>query len=467
MNHVAKLMLFCLQKEEKISLNYLIHFNLPFRFLSSMEFQVIQHFFLTILQFSDKQPIQPSTAEMFYRYFRYSEFFVDVAKAVLDGEDALDSKKSDQAFKPGRISELINLKSEATVPDGNQSFESSNETRKNRFSVLPEEDFGLKVDIDRCKDSLMKRRPSSSKSKKMMPLPSLPYLPIRTIHSLESEDSTHVSNLPSLTHLEKLKKYPSLREKWDKHTPLPQEEPPLESFRSIDDKKPRPTNSKDQARTPKRSSTFANNLNQPLSAKKRGLPQVFDFKVEPNTISQAPSSRRTKLPSITVSPKQMILSPKLNSPPTQKDASVLDTSRSMNASRSQLTPGKRAMPKRVVKIGRSISTSPFTMDESLEATALDTLNGLYPLSVKAYLQSDLDKESKKSSYQANYVKDNDNFSLLLAELLRIIVQMAVENDDNIEFKKKLNIKVKDYSKFWQAMLEPQKCKVFELLFKVI
>ena len=444
MNHLAKLTLYYLQKEEDISCNFILHLNLMFRFLYTLEFQYVQLFFFTILQFYEKQQIKAKNADSFYRYCRYSEFFVDLSKAILDGEEALDMKKADVTYKPGRIKDIIQLKADATMPEGSLDTTS----RKTKIPPLPEEGSGVDVDVDNCKDLLLKNKP---KYPKRLALSSLPYLPVHSLNSINKiEDAS--DDMTLLSKYEKLKKFPSIREKWERlYQRVKSDEPSI--IVSVDEEKKRKQSVTTQEPAPRKPSRIlggpGNTLGNLLGARDKRDSGISSHRTQTNNTNKTTlgASELPKLPAI-------------RSPVLRKDS--LQTS-----NQSTDLPSSKIPSKSIHYSMRSHPSTPFILDEALESSALNMLGNLYPLSVKAYVQSDLDKEAKKPAYQPNLVKENDEYALILAEAVHIMVRQAIENEQQAEFREKLGLKVKDYSKFWPALFEPLKSKFFDLIFKVI
>ena len=469
MNHVMGLTLTFLQKEEDICFNYILHFNLLYRFIQGIEFQQAQLFILTLLQFDEKKLLKQKNAQTMYKYCKYSEFFLDLAKLILNGEESLDQSKTDQRYKPGRVKELIKLTSEATLPEVETAAFAP--IKRDKAAILPEDDHNFEADIDLCKALLLKSKQRKTR-KKIPTKPSLSRKDVNLQDTSQEIQALQHPTVPSQTKLEKMKKYPSLREKWNlieqqvggkestSRTSLEEENKKQSS--SVDTRSPSKKTSNfnfDRTRSTVRGTQILAGQNSTAAvlasndgkeSPPRARNQTMKFS---NTIARQPVTAQASNQNNTSMPI--------------RDSSHSEIS--FDTSKQNISLSKDGInQKQVLKanIYGSIKANPFTLDESLECSALSTLSTLYPLSTRAYFQSDLDKESKHPNFQPNYVKIHDNFSLLIAEMVHIMIRKAFESEQHVDLIQKLNRPLIDYSMFWQAVFEPQNCKFFELLFKV-
>lgn len=468
MNHIAGLTLYYLQKEEDLSLNYIFHFNLLFRFLLGLEFQFIQQIILTLLQFSNKQKLTDSNAKKVYRYCKYTEFFIDIAKAILDGEENLDKTKADQSYRPDRLTDFVKLKTEAAIPVSR----SDTNVRKSRFLPLPEENPSFEADIDRCKTLLLSKKPRNSRRRQ-----SQTPMDVSKEESNFSKEPLKYQHVPPLEtikigQIEKLKNFPSLKEKWEVIEQMNKSKD-LPSVNSLDDDSKKQSFSLDPIASKRSSKFMPERTKHPSQTTHLQIP-AGTSRTNESKDNQTPQGRRrfqsTFTPDLKSTPENALdlKGVAASSKNTARKNSLL-SERSLEVLKPPDNIGTNASNNkshsRTQSFG-SVKAYPFTLDESLEQTALTTLSSLYPLSTKAFYKSELDKESQKPCYQPTYVKENDSFSLMLAEFLHLMIKTAIETEAYSDFRERLNLSTPNYSGFWQALLEPHNGKVFELIFKV-
>ena len=204
-NHLAKLTEFLVRKEFHESTRFLIQFNLLFKFLQNISFQYVQHLFLTLFGCSEHIREQdPGAISKVLEYCKISQFFLDLANAILVGPEILDPKKYDIEYKPQGVGPLL----KATT-DGNVFFFCVDERplsyeREVQEACFPEETKGFIVDIDYLQPVL--------KAKKNVDFKKLKSMKTRLI-SEEDGGKTPKKSIPKVSSKNSTKRYPSLVEK--------------------------------------------------------------------------------------------------------------------------------------------------------------------------------------------------------------------------------------------------------------
>jgi hypothetical protein len=84
-----------------------------FRLLQFIDFEYVQHFFITIFNCEETPlDLQGDAQKKIFKYCELTNFFTDLANALLVGEKSLPSNKFDANFKPPGVDELIRLEGE-------------------------------------------------------------------------------------------------------------------------------------------------------------------------------------------------------------------------------------------------------------------------------------------------------------------------------------------------------------------
>ena len=205
-NHLAKLTEFFVRKEFHESTRFLIQFNLPFKFLQNISFQYVQHLFLTLFGCSEHIKEQdPGAISKVLEYCKISQFFLDLANAILTGPEILDPKKYDIEYKPQGIGPLL----KATT-DGNVFFFSVDERplayeTEVQEVCFPEETKGFVIDVDYLQPVL--------KGIKKVDFKKLKSMKTRFLSEEDGGQSPKKSNPKVSSKNISTKRYPSLVEK--------------------------------------------------------------------------------------------------------------------------------------------------------------------------------------------------------------------------------------------------------------
>ena len=173
-----------------------MQFNILFKFLQNVEFEYVQHLFLTLFGCSEFiSDIDLVCLGLILKYCKITSFFTDMANAILLGDDTLDPKKSDIEYKPIGIGPLIRPKEE------NPAFFFNPEERPMSYNVnedltMYEEHRGYNLDIDNLQTILKMKKNTDLKRLKTL----------RTVSLDEKIFGLKDSKL--------IRKYPSLLEKY-------------------------------------------------------------------------------------------------------------------------------------------------------------------------------------------------------------------------------------------------------------
>jgi len=230
-NHLAKLTEFLVRKEFHESTRFLIQFNLIFKFLQNISFQYVQHLFLTLFGCSEYIKEQdPGAISKVLEYCKISQFFLDLATAILLGPETLDGKKYDIEYKPAGVGPLLRA-----TTDGSVFFFSVDERplayeMEVQETCFPEETKGFVVDIDYLQPVL--------KAKKNVDFKKLKSMKTRIIPDDEDEDGNKSPkrSVPKVSSKSmSTKRYPSLVEKDFYPKAVPLREIKLNSKQRLDD----------------------------------------------------------------------------------------------------------------------------------------------------------------------------------------------------------------------------------------
>lgn len=415
---------------------------MPFRILHHLEFERASQFLLTFLNVAELSLSGANLMRVFH-YIRYTEFFLDIVRAIFKGAPGIDTNKTDLRFKPKQIS--IYLQG-ALNPD-QYPAEVSNKKQKKKVEPLAEEkDDGSNLDIDRIA-SILKNKPEFNakqwvdESRKKLIAAKQQTEKIRETkrsvdlaaryHSLRLAERSKFSKSTSVTEHQKLSFETSQQS--GERSPVLQT-----TVRS-------PLNSPRQAtlrRTTASSFAFAmaNTPSKPTEDRQLGTRKGSFLKKADGEQSSKQESENVSMDRDRVYTEQ-------------------DSNRKKFFGRIDKTPTKEVgnQTKRI---------TPFYVDESYENTAIEDLCGLYPMKVAALVETELDKQAKSKEFTPKAILTDDKYALMLCDFLNLIVDRALSVRGTV-LSDSLNPERRDFTRLWWAMFEPESGQFFRLLMKVI
>jgi len=496
-NHIAKVTEFLLTKESEVCVNYLIYYNLLYKFAQNIEFPYVQHFFLTLFNCSNDSTSR-ITEQAFLKISKYCEivsFWSDTAKAILYGPLGFDSHKFHFDYKPNGIEALING---AIKPsDLEMLFGDSAPSTKavNHDPLLENELNGFNLDIDALYTTVVsnKKKNNGQKSK--------------VINDYE--------NVPTPSK-EIIQRYASLREKYKSTLGSS-----LADVKETDEKESQPSSNRnfrgDVKRISEKSETRLGTVpndsrrNIAYQSKKNEVlsnPKSFIVKTIPDYRTFVPTKTTTKFfrPSTqqgatdgkrSIS-KQMLDPLRTDGFRSIKTANARSEDFGMNSlqqirDQNMSVTSKQATSKQHLEVRRFfretskpeiITLATEYYNDGMTTEDAQMLNILYPLTCTNRIQTEVDKEARKPDFQIPNIKSNDIFSVPACELLDNLFRKALsttihdidetsESEETMEnrgkklrheMKKKLARPDGDYSSFWTAIF-CSNSKLFSFLLK--
>lgn len=153
------LMIGFIRKDPAASLNFIMHYNVPLFLLESIDWKVVRSLLLMICSSNSFQgaAIQQELQDRFWRYLKYTGFFVDIGRKLFSNAP-VPKEKLTVDYKPFG-GNLINL----ATSNGNENgislkFEEDEQNNEGNLYTLSEDRRGLKSDIDQIKELLLKKR---------------------------------------------------------------------------------------------------------------------------------------------------------------------------------------------------------------------------------------------------------------------------------------------------------------------
>ena len=95
------------------------------------------------------------------------------------------------------------------------------------------------------------------------------------------------------------------------------------------------------------------------------------------------------------------------------------------------------------------------------------LQELYPQNLNQFKENEIDRKSKEISFSIEKIKENDHYSLYIAEILLIILKNSIENYLNEKLKNKIEYVQKDYCGLFFALFSLENGRFFDILFEVL
>ena len=477
MNHVIRVILYCVTHEQDICVNQILHYNFLFRFLKLTDFALVPQFYISILGYDDQLKLSVENTEKILKYCHYTYFFSDLAQAILYGEDSIDEKKLETTYKPSSVRDLIKLEGEAD----SDNFSYAGLDSENAYKKLYEEKPGVYADIDRIKEirsNVRGKKKTIQKGHQRAESHSVGHKRVFSIN-------TRPNNLPSPL---RAQKYPSLVEKWDTLYPDTPNWDLAEKGDSQARKGPTTLRVTRSKVVPQRLSftrernnltlenpnnlSESNNISHSRSVSKQLLSPssqlvIIKKEVSAKRISSIASSAR---PDSQMS--QLRKGPNQETNLSNTTLTLLDEpSKSANYN-SKTTKALKVLisTSSIASVSGPLTANnktiiPYNIDASLESDATARLSKLYPADLKAYDETKFERESKNETFSVNEILENDHFSVALCEIVHALLKRVIEADGN-KLRKMLQLPDIDPSEFWAAMFENNRAQVFESFYKV-
>lgn len=418
--------------DQDVSVNLILHYNFPFRFLQSFDYQQVPAVYMVLFDLCEGCPISLENLTRVYKYAQYSGLFLEMAIAILYGESKLDAKKSDLRYKPNNLADIIITNPEATIE---QDFAIIRHIENRKQQRLPELDYTVTIDIDGIADKIKRFKTLRSLT---LDLPAKPKI-------------KNLSMGGPMLSIEKMKMYPSLYEKArqlernasEKHMFTETE---VES--STRDSRRIPTTTK-KLRHTTQTKSFAslelpqiqNNLTMSVSSSRREI----DTSTDPMSMAKLPSPSNSNEPKMLIKPTS----------PDQQQKSKFTT----------------PVLRKIVAVKPGISNtgskmiSPYLLDESLDPRSIRQLSDLYPANLDSLMESEMEKELRGDNFSPERILQKDEYPLKLCELLHIMIRKVIEKRSYT----KLDLPTAPHGDtlgFWWALLDPNNGQFFELMMKV-
>ena len=385
-----------------------------------------------------------------YQYCETTNFFVDFCHALLDGEEHLDASKTDVKYKSGLVRKLINLLLEPRVDSDTSPGPHAN----NLPIVIIEEKYNFANDIDRLKEIIKNR-------KKLKPHINQNN---STYFQRKNSKPVDVSSMYSEENLKYLSKYPSLLEKYEEIKFRREQEMIQQQFllsQELKSGKQLESPSSNTRRLRESVRTIVNNKGRILNGIQRMNTQSNEE--EPGMLIRKSA---TGLGNIIRSLSKTLVSEESASKGPELSLQKTMLMRTFTAFRSatNLMDNNNI----IAANNNTEKLNAFTVDESMCRGALSVLGKLYPPMVSVYLESPVDQLSKKVNYMPKYVRDNDEYNLLMAETLHLMVQLAIENSaQETRLRSYLKISSQGHSPFWNIYLKDENSVCLVRTFQVM
>ena len=435
LNHVLQITECFLKREPDLSLSWIMNINLPFKVLDFIDFPLSAQFLIDIFQFNDCFTLSKELTTNIYKYAVETDFFTDLIRCIIEGEQGFDETKSASKYKPEAIKKLIHL-----GKDISPSTDTTNFIRQNIVQAcIPELQRNFMTDIDRMKTFITHKKKLKTENFR--------------ISDLSRSKST--SNIYQLSNMEMINKYPSLREKWEEMQRAPQ--PGHDDDRRDDLSTP---GSPDRRlRHAKTGFSNPNQSPQPLdknllavATPKRGG-RAEDFAFSKRGSDQGAQALKNFSDFNLVVPQSNV----------QSHGDSFASSRSNVTTQNEK---RRPVKPTIIREEKITTPTAFPVDETSKRGAEQILSQLYPPMVKLYIPDSIEKEAMKKEFAPFIVKENDDYNLALAECLHIMIRKAIEDSVESTFKAKLMVTRTDYTDFWNAMLGGERARNFDVLMKV-
>lgn len=410
-NHIARIIDFFTKKETEICMSYIMYYNLPFRFLLYLDFPILQHFMLALLNCTEiNLEFGNDTYKKFIKYCELTGFFLEMANSILYGEKGLNANKLDVTFRPSGLDTLANVAQDHEFGLIRDEKPYTYQLYPEGFTYFIEESHGFQVDIDGIQYAL-------SDTKYFDP------------DNLKETHTESANKAPK-----KGKKYPSLKKD--------------------DRKNDSPANVSPQNTKPRYKSYKTGYLNV------RQTPTSTLLNID------KPSEKNSEKPSIAENAElysgEYESKSNLDKPGSKagsKPASRVNFSRKLTTKQMIEDPHKFVPP-----MERNLKTD-FDTD-IIGRKELEALLSLYPVSTRNVVEKDIDREAKKPEFKVFYIKQNEPFCLALCEFLEIICKKTLQAGDAAKIKSLIGLQDTNYVSLWNTIFSDSKGNFFDRMFKV-
>ena len=481
MNHVAKLTEFFVKKEQDISVNMMITYNIPFNFIVFLDFPIMRNFLTFLIgNMYHHSYLNIKNQVRLWKYFSITNFFIDLANLMLFAStDKFPQEKNKEGWHPYDVSSFIVQKELKNDPSIDNKKDDHDDVQISLF----EEYSGFRTDIDRLKNVIHGKKTY---------LISRVVNQINTINKLKSlelftMDAPVKANVDKRTNTEgdiseKVRQIPKKKQSirissWKKQ-------------QTIDyNKETENSSPKNEADSSKRISTLPSPIkksgNDSVNESGRKIREKGKFKSMTffSEMKNKVGGRGNQNFQLTNDEKKMIPSiTPFNSKNPSRDLKSLDfRNNSINTNIGSPTAKNFVIRtqntnnlKKIINQGQknkllelAKQQQPY-LTEAIEVSRMKTvIKELYPTSLHFIKETDVDRKSRDPAFSVDKIIENDYYAIYIAEILSVIIKNAVENYTNYNIKKKIEYVQKDYNALFIALFTPEDGKVLELLFEVI
>jgi len=491
-NHVAKVVEYFLKKDPEVCINYIIHYNLPFRFLQFAEFQYVQHFILTLFNCSETpNDIGEEEFKKMIKYAEATNFFQDWANGILLGQRGIPSNKIDVIYKPSGVENLIQLHPDAEIESSRDDKSPTHQSEQ--INYLVEEAGGFRSDIDLIQNVVRNKKKVDSKLliNKSQPSPNKSPQSKRVYPSLvekrkkmEEEEEAKLQTLEAA--------YNNSGGQGSKNFLLGSQQSvkgsssqvldklPSQKYENLSIKIPQTHQTKTQATKTDSSDKFIERLSTPPdqnrktttqnAANLRTPGQQIPLKTEfasrkistategtrkPNTASNTASNFHSNLPSNRDAPTKPEFYATTDSKFKRRDDT--DNKNELRKSSQDLALNSKVTKRTILN-----ELDP----EPLGEKELQNFNNLYIVSTKNMVETEIEKEAKKPEYSVSNIRANDSYSLALCELLDVLLKKTFMNSENPKISKLIGLPDVNFAPLWAAIFADGEGQVFTRLLKV-
>jgi len=487
MNHVAKLTEYFLKKEQDISLNMMITYNIAFNFMSYLDFPIMRNFFIFLIgnmyhygYFNIKNQIR------LWKYFSVTGFFIDFANLMLyPSFDQFPLEKTKEKWHPYDVTLFMitkDLKSERT-------FDNKKEDSDDMRVPLFEEYTGFRTDIDRMKSSIHGKKTYLvarvvKQVNLLSKLKSLEVDKLPTNLDETTENQKRMKTLPEMEFAsEKImqSKRQSIRmSTWKKQQ--------ISEFNTMESEK---NSSKNDHNSPKRLFTFPSPIQNNSESKEffmksekkirekgkfKSMAFTPEFKnkigFNQNLEFQLNNTGKKILPPL---PSNMT-SQDLKNHHMSIDFKHMKTIKASSSSieKSYIIRSQTKNLKRIVENNQrnkflelAKQQQPYITEVIEESKLKVVIKELYPPSSHYMKENEIDRKAKEINFSNEKIVENDYYALHLAEILSIIIKNAIENYTNHNLKEKIEYVQKNYAALFNSMFAIENGRFLELLFEVL
>ena len=484
LNHILGIIEFFVAKEPSMCIGYILHYNLPFKFLLTAEFPLVQRFFMLILNCLPNAPeLDNDSYKKVLEYTRLTSLFVDVSKVILNGVEQFPKDKMNSEYKPAGLSETIGFNPDLLPMC--KIEKSSTRDLKNDPLVMVEDTKGFAVDIDRIqglaqaikkidKKSLITKSNQSHSRPSTKNLKRYPSLVAKNFYG---ENTTTESDIPATKNVsinESISEIPNVASK-SKQASIIQVE----------------------SSSPTAGGRLSIQLPGTSQPSKNVSPQKNEAGAKASTTT-SPSKGTLTTASPANQKQGASASPNKKQETAQTGAILLKkTEMTGTSSPSRITPAyassKTYLGSNKAEKGENPAPERKTYLKELDLDSLgkkeiEQLKELYPTSTKNVVATPLDKEAKKPEFKVKNIKVSDQFAVRYCEILEVLFRKMLANGDNAkapelpagitlgnnteEFlekyrqKRALGMPKVDYNQFWKIIFG-NRAEVFANLLTVI